>query len=413
MSLLSPEEQAFIQEHLQEDVSTLALKLSRHVELNARLVLSQISGYQAVSHKVPTWSRFEQVVYPPSLSLEQCSSEVTARYKASLTAREDMSVRRVCDLTGGFGVDFFFLAKGKESSLYVERQEALCELAKHNFQVLGLTSATIYRGDSTEVLNNLTASFDLIYLDPARRNAAGGKVVALSDCEPDVTLIKNQLLAKARYVLVKLSPMLDITMALKQLPETAEVHVVSVDGECKELLFLMQARPLAQEMHPSEKPEHVGVTRLICVNLRSNAPDQFFSFTRKQEQTVVCRFCEKVRTYLYEPNASLLKAGAYAVLTQAYNVCKLHPNSHLYTSEQLIEDFPGRIFQVEASFPLHSRALKTYLSDRDKANITVRNFPLSVVEIRKKTGLKEGGAIYLFATTLNDGSKVLLKTTRL
>jgi hypothetical protein len=243
----------------------------------------------------------------------------------------------------------------------------------------------------------LNGRFDLLYLDPARRDAKGGKVVALSDCEPDVAALRTKLFEHAPLVLVKLSPMLDITLALQQLPETTQIHVVSVDNECKELLFLLSAEPV------SEQP------RIVCVNLRGNGQDQRFEFSREEEQNAACRFANKPGQYLYEPNASLLKAGAFSILTQAFELRKFHPNSHLYTSEQLLEHFPGRIFSVEAVFPLHPKELKTQLAGLSQANISVRNYPDSVAVLRKKTKLREGGETYLFATTLHDGKKVLVK----
>jgi len=238
--------------------------------------------------------------------------------------------------------------------------------------------------------------FDLVFLDPARRNNKGEKVVALSDCEPDITQIKETLLTNAKYVLLKLSPMLDISLALRFLPETIAVHVVSVDGECKELLFLLkEERNIEPDIH--------------CVNLRSNGEDQIFIFQKSAEQSSKCRYAEIPDEYLYEPNASLLKAGAFSIVSQSFNLLKLHPNSHLYTSDQFLPDFPGRIFQVESFFQFHSKELKSQLKNILKANITIRNFPNTVNEIRKKTSLREGGDIYLFATTLNDGKKVLIR----
>jgi len=389
--MLSNEEKAFVREHLREEVSALALRLGRFPHLNAGVVLRQVAGYQALARKVPSWYKNPDLIFSDSLPLEQCSSEATARYKASILPT---SVHRIADLTGGLGVDFAFMAAGKAKALYIERRKDLCSIALGNFHALGLTQAEVLHGDGPLLL---TEAFDLLYLDPARRDAQGGKVVALSDCEPDIAAIKSSLFAKAPLVLVKLSPMLDISLALKQLPETTQIHVVSVDGECKELLFLLAAE--------SALPE----PRIICVNLRSNASTQSFEFTKSQEQSSLCRLADAPMKFLYEPNASLLKAGAFSILTQAFGLYKLHPNSHLYTSETLVEDFPGRAFAIDAVFPVHPKDLKTHLGNLTKANITTRNFPESVAQLRKKTKLKEGGETYLFATTLKEGSKVLVK----
>jgi hypothetical protein len=389
------DEKVFVREHLCEEVSALALRLGRFPHLNAGVVLRQVAGYQALLRKVPTWAANPDLVFTDSLPLEQCSSEATARYKASILPSW---VESIADLTGGLGVDFAFLATGKTRALYVERRPDLCGIALENFRVLGLTQAKVLNGDGSALL---AEPFDLLYLDPARRDAQGGKVVALSDCEPDIVAIKSSLFANAPLLLVKLSPMLDISLAIKQLPETTEVHVVSVDGECKELLFLLDAENVDKE------------PRIVCVNLRSNAPVQSFKFTRSQEQSSFCRLVDVPNNFLYEPNASLLKAGAFSILTQTFNLYKLHPNSHLYTSETLVEDFPGRAFAIDAVFPVHPKDLKIHLGNLTKANITTRNFPETVAQLRKKTKLKEGGDTYLFATTLMDDRKVLVKCRKL
>lgn len=403
--MLTQAEKDFVLSNLHGDVSALALKLGRFLDLNAHLVLQQIAGYQAIQQKIPSWYRCQDLLFPHSLSLEQCSSEETAEYKHQLISTIS-DIHTMADLTGGFGVDCSFMASGIDRVLYVERQAELCELAKNNFGVLGLKQIQVRQGDGVEVLAHWQRDksvdgpsnakpFDLIFLDPARRDNKGGKVVALSDCEPDLSLIKPLLLEKAKYVLVKLSPMLDITLALKTLPETTDVHIVSVDGECKELLFLLMAG--TQDF--SEPAMH-------CVNLRTSFSDQVFSFTKNEEQQVECRFANAPGRFLYEPNASLLKAGAFSILTQAYDVKKLHPNSHLYTADEFIADFPGRVFSINAFFPF--KELKMQMGETRKANVTVRNFPNTVAEIRKKTGLRDGGEIYLFATTLLDEKKVLI-----
>ena len=398
--MLTQAEKDFVQSNLHGEVSALALQLGRFPDLNARLILQQIAGYQSIEHKIPSWYKQQDLLFPKNLSLEQCSSEATAKYKYQLVLGLS-EIRSMADLTGGFGVDCYFLAKGVDKALYVERQEELCQLAENNFKVLGLPQIQFKLGNGVEVLKSFGSTcmnrpFDLIFLDPARRDSKGGRVVALSDCEPDLTLIKSLLLENARYVLVKLSPMLDIALAQKFLPETVDIHVVSVDGECKELLFLLKSGPIAEE------PE------IHCTNLRTKDPDQLFTFKKSAEKTVECLYAENPEAFLFEPNASILKGGAFSVLTQAFDLRKLHPNSHLYTSNQYIPDFPGRVFCVESVFPFHSKDLKKHLGQVSKANITVRNFPNTVAEIRKRTGLRDGGEIYLFATTLSDERKVLI-----
>lgn len=401
--MLTIAEKRFVQANLHGNVSALALQLGRFPDLDARKILRQIAGYQVLENKVPSWYACPDLLFPASLPLEQCSSETTARYKANLLDRKGSccvsefgNIYSMADLTGGLGIDCAFLSKGREKVLYVERQAELCELAGHNFMALGLPQIEVRNGDGPEILKNENLAFDLIYLDPARRNSKGVKVVLLSDCEPDLTEIKSLLLSKATFVLVKLSPMLDISMALRQLPETAEVHVVSVDGECKELLFLLKYKVCTTD------------TPIHCMNLMTNAKTQNFVFTKHDEQVAECVYTEIPGSFIYEPNASILKAGAFSSITKAFNVKKLHPNSHLYTSDQYLPDFPGRSFRVESFFPFHLKDIKLKLGGSAKANITVRNFPNTVAEIRKKTGLKDGGEMFIFATTLLGGKKVLI-----
>lgn len=393
---LTQNEWAFVQEHLQYDASNLALSMRRFPDLDAAKVLNQIAGYQSLCRKVPSWALVEELLLPAKLPLEQCSSESTALYKAQLMNRLE-GVHCMADLTGGLGVDFSFMARNCSKAYYLERQESLCLYASHNLKLLGLDSATVLNEDGAAWVEKQVGAYDLLYLDPARRDQKGSKVAALSDCEPDLTVLRPMLLRKTRFLLVKLSPMLDITLALKQLPETVEVHVVSVDGECKELLFLLSSEVSVPE------------PRIFCVNLRSNKAVDVLDFTRSEESGANVSYSRMPQGYLYEPNASLLKAGAFSMLSERFGVDKLHVSSHLYTSETLCLNFPGRSFSIESVFPAHSKSLKEQLIGVTKANVTVRNFPETVDRIRKKTGLKEGGDVYLFATTLFDERKVFLR----
>jgi 16S rRNA G966 N2-methylase RsmD len=321
--------------------------------------------------------------------MEQCSSEATAIYKANLVEGETFA-----DLTGGFGIDCSFLSRKFKQADYVERQAELCELAKHNFPLLGL-SVGVHNEDGVEYLKQMQP-VDCLFLDPARRDGHGGKTVAISDCEPDVSALEDLLVEKAQTVMIKLSPMLDLSLALKTLKYVREVHIVSVNNECKELLLILQKSSVSSEV--AIHCEHIV-----------NAQHQHYTFTQEQEHTSDCPLATEVDAYLYEPNASILKAGAYRSLTQTYEVRKLHTSSHLYTSSHFIEDFPGRRFQVEAVSGFGKKELKDFLQGMEKANLTIRNFPSSVAELRKRLKLKEGGEDYLFATTLADESKVLIK----
>ena len=391
---LTTETIRFIEENARADVRSLALQAKKYPKVDMAMAVVQIAGRQIAEAKVPTWYRTEGLLYPKHLSMEQCSSEATAIYKAGLVEGETFA-----DLTGGFGIDCSFLSRKFKKADYVERQAELCELAKHNFPLLGL-NIDVHNEDGVEYLKRMQP-VDCLFLDPARRDGHGGKTVAISDCEPDVSALEELLVEKARKVMVKLSPMLDLSLALKDLKHVSEVHIVSTDNECKELLLVLQKEPASSEVS------------IHCINslgaLNGYRIYQEYAFTQEQERTSDCPLTSEVNAYIYEPNASIMKAGAYRSLTQAYPVKKLHPSSHLYVSPHFIEDFPGRKFQVEAVSGFGKKELKTFLQGMEKANLTIRNFPSSVAELRKRLKLKEGGDDYLFATTLADESKVIIK----
>ena len=391
---LTTETIRFIEENARADVRSLALQAKKYPKVDMAMAVVQIAGRQIAEAKVPTWYRTEGLLYPKHLSMEQCSSEATAIYKAGLVEGETFA-----DLTGGFGIDCSFLSRKFKKADYVERQAELCELAKHNFPLLGL-NIDVHNEDGVEYLKRMQP-VDCLFLDPARRDGHGGKTVAISDCEPDVSALEELLVEKARKVVVKLSPMLDLSLALKDLKHVCEVHIVSTDNECKELLLILQKETASSEVS------------IHCINslgaLNGYRIYQEYAFTQEQERTSDCPLTHEVEAYLYEPNASIMKAGAYRSLTQAYPVKKLHPSSHLYVSPHFIEDFPGRKFQVEAVSGFGKKELKTFLQGMEKANLTIRNFPSSVADLRKRLKLKEGGDDYLFATILADESKVIIK----
>ena len=392
MLQISPETQLFIREHSSVDVRALALQAKKYPDIDMPTAITQIAGRQVAAEKIPSWREIEEIWYPKHLSLEQCSSEITARYKARLLQGDSLT-----DLTGGFGIDCSFLATGFKSPTYVERQEELCEIAAHNFPILNLNHINVRNEDGVAYLQSMSP-VDCIFLDPARRNEHGGKTVAISDCEPNVAELEDLLLNKANRVMIKLSPMLDLSLALKELKHTQEVHILSVNNECKELLILLR------QTSPAEIAIH-------CVNLftKGTQEEQHFVFTREQEQRSQCTYTDSLGDYLYEPNASLLKAGAFRSIAAAYPVRKLHPNSHLYTSDSFIENFPGRIFRIVNQCSFNKKEVKENLADLKKANVTVRNFPATVAELRKRLHLTEGGDTYLFASTLNNGQKVIIR----
>ncbi len=387
--MLTFENKRFIEENQDGDVEKIAFK-SFPAGVDSSFVLNQIKGRQILKNKIPSWHKNQEVICPPPLSLEQASSEVTARYKAKLVKGDSL-----VDLTGGFGIDCAFLAPNFQQVTYVEQQAELCRIATHNFQALGLSAIQIVNADSVSFLQKMP-SVDVIYIDPARRDKQGRKVSLLEDCSPHIPEISGLLLQKSNRLLIKLSPMFDVEAALVALLNTAEVHIVAIDNDCKEVLLLLQKEtPLA--------------VKIYCVNLQPNKNNQFFVFDRKEEYSAHSTIANKPLRYLYEPNVAVLKSSAFKLVSEKCHVDKLQVNSHLYTSENLVHDFPGRSFEVEAVFPLNKQEMKSNLQGIEKANIAVRNFPATVAELRKKTKLKEGGDVYLFATTLSEQKKVMIK----
>ena len=439
--------QDFIRQHQDDDVRQLAFLGSKYPEVDMPFALDQIRGRKMARVKLPRWASLEGIIYPPHISMEQCSSESTALYKAELAARllglpassfsEEIEF---VDLTGGFGVDFSYIAaRLGVKSMYVERQAHLCEAAKENFERLGLKNAIVKNGDGIEVLHSFlpkkddAASTDdslgitydqplsllktklglkLIFIDPARRDDAGNKVVSLKDCTPDVTVLQEEMLSKADYVIIKLSPMLDWHRAISELSHVREVHIISVNNECKELLLVLSARNLG-DMEASSadgKVKHAGNLRIYCVN-----DSQSFVCDESDMETSPVKIAPSTleeMQYLYEPNASLMKAGCFCVLSERYGARMLSKNSHLFVSREPIAAFPGRSFRIIAISSFNKKELKRHLSGITKANIATRNFPLSVAELRKRLKLKDGGETYIFATTLSDESHVLVITEK-
>lgn len=379
----------FIHIHAEADVRQLALQGTKNPEVDLSFALEQIAGRQKAKTKLPSWAAVDGIVYPPHLSMEQCSSEQTARYKALIAGKGTLIV----DLTAGFGVDMAFMSQGFQKAIYVERQAPLCAISSENFKLLGLNHIEVICADGIDYLHQLKHA-DLIFLDPARRDNHGARTYGIADCTPNVLELRDELLEKADRVMLKLSPMLDWRKAVEDLGHVNEVHIVSVDNECKELLLI-----LSKEKKP---------LKLFCVN-----NDQVFE--GDQGDWLNERSIAEIRVpvpmssqaYLFEPNASIMKAGCFTLLEQRFNVSQLDKNSHLFVSDKDCSDFPGRRFTIEKTTSMNKRELKTALAGIDKANITVRNFPLSVAELRKRLKLKDGGNLYLFATTLADGQHQL------
>ncbi len=516
----------FIRQHQDDDVRQLAFLGSKYPEVDMPFALDQIRGRKMARVKLPRWASIDGIIYPPHISMEQCSSEQTALYKAELAARllglspsssengeekekesENASNRHlseICefagkgavdsefakneatckkqqilteskenvnetkeephegdfseeigfvDLTGGFGVDFSYIASRLGvKSMYVERQAHLCEAAKENFGRLGLKNAIVKNGDGIEVLHSFASKKEaaasdslgiiydqplsllktnlglkLIFIDPARRDDAGNKVVSLKDCTPDVTVLQEEMLSKADYVIIKLSPMLDWHRAVSELNCVQEVHIISVNNECKELLLVLSARNMGEmeassadgvggengkngEAGADREVKHVGNLRIYCVNdAQSFVCDEL---DMESSSVKIAPSTLEEMQYLYEPNASLMKAGCFGVLSGRYDARMLSKNSHLFVSREPIAAFPGRSFRIIAISSFNKKELKRHLSGITKANIATRNFPLSVAELRKRLKLKDGGETYIFATTLSDESHVLMITEK-
>ena len=411
--------QDFIRQHQDEDVRQLAFLGSKNPEVDMPFALDQIRGRKMARAKLPLWANIDGIIYPPHISMEQCSSESTALYKAELAARllglpASSSSEEIgfVDLTGGFGVDFSYIASRLGmSSMYVERQAHLCEAAKENFERLGLKNAIVKNEDGIEVLHSLK-ELKLIFIDPARRDDAGNKVVSLKDCTPDVTVLQEEMLLKADYVIIKLSPMLDWHRAVSELSHVRVVHIISVNNECKELLLVLSARNMGEKEASSADGEvkHAGNLRIYCINDAQSFVCEELDMEASQVKIAPSTLEEM--QYLYEPNASLMKAGCFGVLSERYDARMLSKNSHLFVSREPIAAFPGRSFRIIAVSSFNKKELKRHLSGITKANIATRNFPLSVAELRKRLKLKDGGETYIFATTLSDDSHVLVITEK-
>lgn len=394
----------YILAHREEDVRRLALG-SKEAEVDMPMALQQIAGWQKARKKLPSWAAVDDIIYPPHLNMEQCSSEQTAKYKRNLIPNPiPIGEGSIVDLTGGLGIDFYWMSQKFKQRIYVESNLELCETAHHNFQVLGLEAEVIH-GDGTEYLRQIGHA-DVIYLDPARRNQHGSRTYGIADCTPNVIELMPLLLGKADTILLKLSPMLDWRKAVDDIQQSAacvsEVHIVSVDNECKELLIVVR--------------KETAPLKVVCVNNDSSTafvPKQGIICSQvgndlfpSREQPVSFNLADS-ELYLYEPNASIMKAGCFRELGEAFGISQLSANSHLFVSNHEVDVFPGRQFRIETATSMNKQELKGALRGITHANIAVRNFPMSAESLRKKLRLKDGGDVYIFATTLSDNSHKL------
>jgi 16S rRNA G966 N2-methylase RsmD len=382
----------FIRAHENEDPLKLLLQSHRYTDIDMVLATRQIAARQRLKTKIPTFHDEVRLLYTNQLSLEQASSEVTAKHKATLVGGH-----RFIDLTGGLGVDFFFMAQQFNDSIYVERQEELCQLAAYNFNILGLKGFTVEHDDALNFINRMPQA-DVVYIDPHRRNLSGKKTILIADCEPDLTQIQEVILSNCRQLLVKLSPMLDLHKALRDLPGTIQVDIVAVENECKEILFMIQSGMPLSDTTPS----------IRCFNYLKNGAVQEFR-TNDVSDTHSVKYASTTETYFYEPNSAIMKSGNFNSLAERFQLLKMHPNTHLYTSATLHENFPGRIFIVDHCIDFSKQMVRELTTTFSSANISVRNFPMSADELRKRSRLKDGGDVYMFAfRAKNDKLKVAI-----
>jgi hypothetical protein len=383
-ALLNKEVQEFLEKNFKKDISEIILKGSPFSEVSSQELAVQLTGKKKAEKKLPTWFKTRGILYPPTLNLEQTSSEITAKYKASL-----IQGNSIIDLTGGFGIDSFYFSVSFERVLHSEIDEELSELVAHNSEVLDIKNLENYTGDGIEFLKNSNRNFDWIYLDPARRDEAGGKVFHLSDCVPDLPAIMPLLWQNTANILIKSSPLLDLQAGINSLKYVKEVHIVAVQNEVKELLWVLNEG-------------FSGEVKLITVNLKKSEQEVYSNVFGDNAES---SFSQPL-IFLYEPNAAIMKSGLFDSVGKDFKVQKLHPHTHLYTSEELV-DFPGRRFKINKLLPYKKKLMKRELGLK-KANISTRNFPESVENLKKQFKIKDGGENYLFFTTTEDGDKILL-----
>ncbi|WP_396148903.1 class I SAM-dependent methyltransferase [Flavobacterium sp.] len=389
LSLLSAEIQEFINSSLQANISKLALSKNPFPEVDWKEIINQIVSKNKSQHKLPTWFNTDNIYYPPSISIEQTSSEITAKYKSEL-----ISGTSLIDLTGGFGVDDYYFSKKFERVIHCERNVALSEIVQHNYGVLNVTNITCLAQNSTDVLMQSDRTFDWIYIDPSRRSDVKGKVFLLKDCLPNVPENLSLYFSKSQSILIKTAPILDITAGCMELENIKSIHIVAIENEVKEILWLLEKGYDAE-------------IELNAVNIQKEKTD---CTTFILGEHTPARF-SLPQEFLYEPNAPLLKSGGVDYLCDALHISKLHPHSHLFTHIELI-DFPGRRFIINDVIPFKKENLKKHLEGK-KMNITTRNFPLTVEEIRKKYKIADGGTVYAFFTTNINNEKIVLICTKL
>ena len=387
--ILNIEIQEFINSNLKSETSSLLLKGIPFKDVDARLIVEQIEAKKRCEKKLPTWFQTKTIYYPNKLNIEQTSSEITASYKANL-----VSGKTLIDLTGGFGVDTYYFSKQIETVTHCEINHELSKIVKHNYKSLDASNINCLNENGIDALKRMDTSFDWIYIDPSRRDDSKNKVFLLSDCTPNVKTFQGLFLKYAKNVMIKTSPLLDITATKSVLKQVKQLHVITVNNEVKELLWILE-RDFEEDL------------RIKTINIAKNE-NEIFEFSHNDESNIIAEYSEPL-TYLYEPNSAILKAGAFNSVCAVLDVYKLHKHSHLYTSNKLIS-FPGRRFNIEKVIPFNKKEFSKL--GIQKANVTTRNFPLSVSDIRKKLKIKDGGSSYLFFTIDKNNTKIIILCTK-
>lgn len=388
-SILHTDIQNFINKNLKEDSSKLALKKNPFPEINYSVVMNQIITKKKAKDKLPTWFSTENIIYPEKISVEQTSSETTAKYKSSL-----VSGQKLIDCTGGFGIDDYYFSKQFKTVIHCELNSDLSQIVKHNFKILKASNIECYQGDSTEILEQLNQKFDCIYIDPSRRNDAKGKVFILADCLPNVVDLQDFYYQFTNTILIKTAPILDLHAGLLELKNVSEIHIVAVDNEVKELLWKIDKN-------------FDSSSTIIAVNLEKEKQ----TITKIESSKSYSARYSLPKKYLYEPNASLMKSGGFEAVSQLFAIGKLHQHSHLYTSDEAI-DFPGRKFQIDAIVSFQKNEISQHIQGK-KMNVSTRNFPIKPEEIKKKYKIQDGGTVYAFFTTNLNNEKIILLCTKL
>lgn len=382
--ILQPEIQQFISENGSANINQLALKKNPFPEISFSALLNQIAAKQKAKDKLPTWFHAKNIIYPEKISIEQTSSEITAKYKASL-----LKGSSVIDLTGGFGIDDYYFSKAVEKVIHCEINPELSQIVKHNYNQLEVNNIECIIGDSSSILKNLNQKFDTIYIDPSRRNNAKGKVFMLADCLPNVVELQDFYFTYSNKILVKTAPILDIQAGLNELKNVKKIHIVAVENEVKELLWEIEKN-------------WNSIPVITTINFEKNKVFQN-EIPLENNQTATYSLPKK---YLYEPNAALMKSGRFEAISSIFSVDKLHQHSHLYTSD-LLQSFSGRSFKIITTIPYQKNEIKAHLLNK-KMNVTTRNFPLKVEEIKKKHKISDGGTVFAFFTTNLNNEKIVL-----